>query len=150
MDNYAESMPISEVTLERVKFGLRKELSEHFAKELDDHAFRVTMVDVMRSDIMEGVRVLVTGTLLGDDYPKEFWNSTTVEHYASWWDHFKDSWFPAWAKSRWPVCHRKQAYTVRVRVRPVYPKLQDTFPNRGPVRFHITQHESMEKHFGDI
>jgi len=26
---------------------------------------------------------------------------------ATWWDAFKERWFPAWAKRRWPVRHRK-------------------------------------------
>ena len=39
---------------------------------------------------------------------------------ADWWQAFKERWYPAWAKHRWPVEYRR----VEIVARELYPKLQ--------------------------
>ena len=39
---------------------------------------------------------------------------------ADWWQAFKERWFPAWAKARWPVEYHTEVMTVRE----LYPALR--------------------------
>jgi hypothetical protein len=48
---------------------------------------------------------------------------------ADWWQAFKDRWFPAWAKRRWPVGY----VTVVLDARILYPELKISLPDQPHV-----------------
>lgn len=35
-----------------------------------------------------------------------------IEHYDTWWDHFKGTWFPVWLLERFPAKTRSEAITI--------------------------------------
>jgi len=43
----------------------------------------------------------------------------------NWWEHFKDRWFPKWAKKKWPI--RKEAHKIKISI--LYPKFKISLPD---------------------
>lgn len=56
----------------------------------------------------------------------------TVTHPETWWDAFKERWFPAWARERWPVRYQEH----RLETRMLFPEMPaaDVMADRYRVR----------------
>lgn len=52
----------------------------------------------------------------------------SFEYPCDWWQHFKQRWFPQWARQRWPVRMQKKTVTVKAS----YPSLMHP-PGHAPV-----------------
>ena len=59
----------------------------------------------------------------------------TVVYPETWWDAFKDRWFPVWALNRWPATFR--TYTAKA----LFPKLYEKIP---------MSHEDIQREFGNF
>ena len=82
----------SSIFLKKIHLNLR----QSFSKELLDRSKWRTSEDVMAQEIAIELDTYVMG--LGDETISihERWPKT-------WWDAFKERWFPLWAVKRWPV-----------------------------------------------
>ena len=85
---------ITVVKLESLKFMAQAYISGELADQLANGC----KVDVRWNDIMDGLVLQLTARITSQklDY-------FTVEYPRDWWEAFKERWFPAWAKERWPV-----------------------------------------------
>jgi len=43
----------------------------------------------------------------------------------NWWEHFKDRWFPKWAKKKWPI--KREAHRIKISL--LYPKFKISLPD---------------------
>jgi hypothetical protein len=61
------------------------------------------------------------------------WGNThkvaSVQYPATWWDAFKDRWFPWWAKNLWHVKYTTKTFTIEE----LYPTLNISLPDNHPV-----------------
>lgn len=57
-----------------------------------------------------------------------------VEHPATWWDAFKERWFPEWARRRWPSNSIVHVFDVRV----LYPTVPHPTLNGEPGYIHAS------------
>lgn len=55
--------------------------------------------------------------------------SVSVSYPSTWWDAFKERWFPLWAKRRWPV--KRTTETLKATLWETYPHCQRIFPEMG-------------------
>lgn len=95
------------------------EISQYFSREYwDGLRDNCTVEPLFRFGEQVGLRFRTY--LYGSG--KERWR---VEYPATWWEHFKQRWFPAWALRRWPVRKTIEEGDVFARVCP-----HVTFPSR--------------------
>ena len=59
----------------------------------------------------------------------------TVSYPASWWQHFKEQYFPVWLKKKFPV--RKRKVVVRLERWEGYPLCRRVFPEMGPPYYYV-------------
>ncbi len=97
------------VALEHIPLVLRGQIIRALAKEPGierlTEVFCEDMVDQAAYGI--GLKMRVPGRHLPE-----------VRYPADWWQAFKDRWFPAWAKERWPVRY------VRYDLMALYPEIK--------------------------
>ena len=99
------------VTLERMKLTAL----QYISRELVDHFAFPPKVDISAHDWMfDGVAIRIIQQVYGRTLEE-----VKAEYPADWWQAFKERWFPAWAKKRWPV----EWVRVRLEAKELYPKL---------------------------
>ena len=100
------------VTLERMRIAatmqISKDLVEHFA--MPPKVDIASGVDLISNAITLRVVQMVYGRTMEE---------VRAEYPVDWWQAFKERWFPAWAKKRWPV----EWVRVRLEAKELYPKL---------------------------
>lgn len=101
---------MNQVTLEKIRFAMLQRVSRHM---LDPK------VEISIDPLLDTIDFEIKGSLLGEDI-------RIYEKYypADWWQHFKERWFPAWLKRRFPVRYA----TYQVKVKAVYPDFKPSFP----------------------
>lgn len=58
----------------------------------------------------------------------------TVEYPATWWQHFKQRWFPRWARRRWPVRMQTKTREYEFTCHALHPGFKYEAPKQlGPV-----------------
>lgn len=72
--------------------------------------------DVIEDPIVGELVYRLVGYFLEAQPPKEI----RYRYPLTWWDHFKEACFPAWALTRWPVVYRTETTIIK----DIYP-----FPN---------------------
>lgn len=103
-----------EVKLERVKFYFQQAFSENLIDYI--------LLD-WRNYFDTYVLEAVVRFFADDEY------SETITYPVTWWDAFKDRWFPKWLQKRFPVNYKVHEISSRV----IYPKLKVQMPDRNPV-----------------
>lgn len=65
---------------------------------------------VHAKDAAEGMNIRLTTYIAGNEYEQE------THHYVpkTWWDHFKQEWFPKWLERKFPVKHKLLTKTKKV------------------------------------
>ena len=113
--------------LEKFKYLIEMYItSDEFESIMDNAEVNVSQ---MASFLNDNLRVDIRGCIWGEDL-----DAIEIKTPATWWDHFKESCFPEFAKNRWPVRYKTQTITTRA----VYPKL--SFPHE-PHAIHIVRRE---------
>ena len=92
---------------------LRKELCLNVRRILADRDIypQNLTFEEYRMDLVDGMAMDMRAYFLG--VPEK----ANHDHRLvplDWWQHFKDRWFPKWAKRRWPVQHEKIEWTTNV------------------------------------
>lgn len=82
------------INLDRIKVGVRYYLSRHMLDSLAGSLNARVVEDIEINDIGHQFVAYVLG--MGREVE-------IVEWPATWWEHFKQRWFPRWALRRWPV-----------------------------------------------
>lgn len=75
--------------------------------------------------------VILTGFLYGERIESGYrkWPKT-------WWDAFKERWFPVWACKRWPVVYTELTFDIKA----IYQKFRPKLPN-NPYRIYLNVRE---------
>jgi hypothetical protein len=120
--NLPDSLDYQTVTLlEKLRMSLQVALTEEAL--LNDPLVNMEWVSISRHVILN-ISGYIWSEKLGVD---------TVRWPADWWQAFKERWYPAWAKRRWPV--RYNTHTVDIRA--AYPTLRPSLP-QYPFRYQVT------------
>lgn len=108
------------VDLEKYKAVIVNYMAPELAKE-----FAIPCkVDVFKDDYIHRIVTRVTQEILG----REIANAR-VEYPADWWHAFKNRWFPAWAKKRWPI----KVEVVELIAKELYPQM--AMPEKADISF---------------
>jgi hypothetical protein len=99
------------VTLERMKLVALQVISEELAEEF---AIPPKVEVSAHFDMYGDIALRVIQTVYGRTMEE-----VSAEWPYDWWQAFKQRWFPAWAKKRWPVMMHK----VILEAKDLYPKL---------------------------
>ncbi len=83
-----ESVPLNEVILEKIRFGLSTYAPNVFPQDLDYEKYR----DIRLQHTIE----TLSWSLLGKRIEK-------IKYPSTWWDAFKDRWYPKFLKKRFPI-----------------------------------------------
>ena len=73
--------------------------------------------DFGRTDLLYSLHTLIPAENL-----KEETHTVTVEYPETWWQSFKEQYFPAWIKKKYPVRYKKKSETVTFTAYNLYPK----------------------------
>jgi len=117
MDDYPD---IQTATLEKLKMAVIQAISPHLLGDRVD-------IDTMSQFMADEIVLRVTGHIWAEQLV-----SDEFQWPADWWEAFKERWFPAWAKRRWPVRYERH----RLDVKAVYPNLRPSVPDE-PYVIHI-------------
>ena len=83
----------------RVQLESLKLMAEAYVSaELLDQLANGCKVGVFWNDILDGLVVKLTARITSQEL-----DCIMVEYPMNWWEAFKERWFPAWVKARWPV-----------------------------------------------
>jgi len=119
---------VKTVQLEKIKLEC--------ARVVSDHLLGVkARVDLMH-EIPNHFRVSVKGHLWGDKHPDK-----VVRYPASWWDHFKFSKFPEWAKRRWPPKFTYEKFSFNT----LYPDFKPSLPDEKSSFIHTCEHYTLSE-----
>jgi hypothetical protein len=88
-------MSVSKLAFDRMEVGSRFELADHVLR---------------RGDVVQWRDEFEHRTIT--EFRSYLYARTVDKWPATWWDAFKDRWFPAWAKRRWPVEWRRLKQVV--------------------------------------
>lgn len=109
-----EEIPIREALLERIKHSNQKAIGRQLLYDMKLERYQSIMFDEM----VYRLSTDVWAEKLVDDYiPVEVSGSVTVKRPSTWWQHFKQSHFPAWALTRWPVVYAEEDVCLTARRR---------------------------------
>ena len=81
--------------------------------------------DFGRTDLLYSLH-----TLIPAEHLKEETHTVTVEYPETWWHAFKEQYFPAWLKKKYPVRYKKKAETVTFTAYNLYPQFPRFTPER--------------------
>lgn len=130
--NTAEKQQFTEIVLQKVKLGLTHTVCAGLAAEtrIEDISDRVGwMADDM---------VLQLVTRVTSQKFKEETITLDVSYPATWWDHFKQRWFPSSWQRRWPVRMKREQMHVTLAHHIHYPEY--VLPKAGPTYYQILPH----------
>jgi len=122
----------SEAALEKLQFTLETYFNEELAHEIATAKDWTTVCSVHSVFLDSLIGVSVRGFIWGEPLQKK-----TIRAPSNWWQHFKERWFPGWAKRRWPVQYRVEILEAHA----LYPKV--SFPD-SPHAIRITDKARME------
>ena len=111
MNDYPD---IRTVTLEKLKFAMQQAISNEL---LNAHVDVQEHIDWMTDQAVVSIRGFIWAETL---------ESETFQWPADWWQAFKERWFPAWAKRRWPVQYERHKLDVKA----AYPNLKVSVPEQ--------------------
>ena len=110
----AENVTFQRTILERVEIALSHRMSKPYLYDM-----RVNVRDTY--DMIADMMVMeLRGFLLGEQVTE-----VRCDVPASWWDHTKRRWFPAWALKRWPAHYTTHVLSTKA----VYPDFKPAVPN---------------------
>ena len=117
--------PVSEqqietVTLNKIKVAMQKLVDERLL--MDTH------FDIAHWSL-EQFSMELKGYLLGEDVQRK-----EITYPCDWWQAFKDHWFPAWAKRRWPILYKTEVLDAKL----LYTQFKPALP-REPYRIDISK-----------
>ena len=81
--------------------------------------------DFGRHELLYSVRTLIPAENL-----KEATHTVTVEYPETWWQAFKEQYFPARLKKKCPIRYKKKSETVKFTAYNLYPKFPRVVPER--------------------
>jgi hypothetical protein len=81
--------------------------------------------DLARTKLLYSVRTLIPAEKL-----KEETHTVTVEYPGSWWQAFKEQYFPLWLKAKCPIKYKTKSETVTFIAYTLYPKFPAIMPER--------------------
>ena len=81
--------------------------------------------DLVRMELLYSVRTLIPAENL-----KEETHTVTVECPESWWQAFKEQYFPIWLKAKCPIKYKTKSETVTFIAYNIYPKFPAIMPER--------------------
>jgi hypothetical protein len=125
---------MSEPEVERFTFGklrlgsqirITREFAEQFPGAAANGEIR-SFVDIESDNLVFQLRTWLMKT----PHPAQ---ERTVRWPATWWDHFKLRWFPAWLKARYPVEYDEETYEYG----PIHvcPHIAIKWPENAPLHF---------------
>lgn len=94
---------------------------ETYAVGLIDPLLLDASVDTIRSMVCDQLELRVRGFILAEE---DSLRHVEIRYPATWWQHFKQRWFPKRWLKRWPV--REMVHTVDVEV--IYPYFRPALP----------------------
>ena len=96
---------------------------------LDGFAYQNLKVDRIkdfgRTDLLYSLHSLIPAENL-----KEETHTVSVEYPETWWHAFKEQYFPAWLKKRYPIKYKTKSETVTFTAYNLYPKFPEIMPER--------------------
>jgi hypothetical protein len=98
---------VESFSLDKIQIGMEQAVT---AELLQAHGTAIY------DDIFRTIRLQIRGYVLGERMEDQ---SRSVTYPATWWDAFKERWFPKRALKRWPA--KRTTFTVDVKV--IYPEL---------------------------
>ena len=81
--------------------------------------------DITRDELMYSIHTLIPAENL-----KEEKHTVTVNYPATWWHAFKEQYFSAWLKKRYPIKYKTKSETVTFTAYNLYPKFPEIMPER--------------------
>ena len=112
--------------LEKLKIGLVQQISQHLLDVSVD-------ADDISKQIVGDIVMQVRGYVWAE---QESVRHQEIRYPKDWWQAAKGRWFPAWARSRWPV----EDKVVVIDVRAIYPEFRPAVPKERVV-LHIMRKE---------
>ena len=86
-----EMMPLSEIILKKVKFGLTDAIDPVMIQDLKiSHT-----ADIVSDQIIGRIRYSLAGQ-----------EGREIKFPKDWWEAFKERWFPKWLRRKYPVVYR--------------------------------------------
>jgi hypothetical protein len=115
-------MEIKTVQLEKMKLIAMQYISE----ELAEYFSMPPKLDIGRdvSFVYDNLVLRLVQEVYGRQVER-----VDVRYPSDWWQAFKERWFPAWAKKRWPVHYK----TTALEAKELYPKLAVAIPDQEPI-----------------
>ncbi len=116
-----------EFILEKIRFAAFNDMAGVRLDQLDIDPYVQFMCSV--------VRHVIGGQILGQQ--KEEQRKVVLEVPKDWWQHFKEQYFPLWAKRRWPVKHEQYEQYVDFDLKLLFPNVPPGFEGilntNGPI-----------------
>ena len=102
---------------------------------LDGVALKNLRVDRIQ-DYARNTLLYSLHTLLPAENIKEETHTVTVKYPETWWQMFKEQYFPTWLKEKCPIKYGTNAETIKFTAYNLYPKFPSFMPERceGAVR----------------
>lgn len=142
------------IALEQVEWCAR----EH----IDGHALHYMKVEEVQDYVLDGLSYQLRTWMMAEDVspveeelnlfkPMTFEFGVKTSTPASWWQMLKRDYAPTWFKKKWPVkyqdeSHKRKVQTwvreklkIKFKVKAVYPKLPEIYPECGPHRMEVME-----------
>lgn len=87
---------IRKVSVEFFRLGNQVRIADRILMEASVNS------EVIMTHAIEGLCLGIQTWLLKSPHPAK---QVTLYAPADWWEHFKERWFPQWAKDKWPVLY---------------------------------------------
>ena len=108
------------ITFEQVscKTLLLKTIRKGIAKRLKD--YNLDMLDIKIDDYVNHISNEIVLQIYYDLVYEDL-TPIIVKYHASWWEYFKDEWFPKWLINKYPIKY----YEKKINAKCFYPTLKD-------------------------
>ena len=98
-----------ELLVREAHFGLKGFTDENFSiKRLEEYG---------GTPLRYALRMVVPAEYINEE------KTATVEYPGTWWQAFKEQYFPAWLKNKYPIQYKRKAETVTCTAYNLYPTL---------------------------
>jgi hypothetical protein len=108
----------NEIELEKIKITIAESVSNELLGVV------VECKDIADDFIKNRMTLLVRGYIWG-----ESGKTQTIRYPATWWDAFKERWFPQWLLTRYPAAYREH----KIDLRTLYPNFKISMPHETHV-----------------
>lgn len=112
----------NEIQLEKIKLAFTEKLSRLAFAELSEAEVRFE--EIADDFIRNQLTMVVQGYLWGESGPTQ-----TISYPETWWDAFKERWFPQWLLSRYPIRYRHHEISLKT----LYPHFRISMPRETHV-----------------